>query len=38
MGEKAANLLIDRLENDYGEENYETQVITSELIERESTK
>lgn len=38
MGEKAANLLIDRLENDDDEEHYETQIITSELIERESTK
>lgn len=38
MGEKAANLLIDKLENDEEEETYQTKVIASELIERESTK
>lgn len=38
MGEKSATLLIDKLENDNEEESYETQVIASELIERESTK
>ena len=44
IGEKAADLLIDRLEsdnedeNDFDEENYETVVIETELIERESTK
>lgn len=38
MGEKSAALLIDKLENDNEEESYETQVIASELIERESTK
>lgn len=47
MGEKAANLLIDRLELDIeheyneeeeAEENYQTVVIETELIERESTK
>ncbi|TCK65193.1 LacI family transcriptional regulator [Winogradskyella wandonensis] len=38
MGEKAATLLIDRLENDDDYENYQTQIIASELIERESTK
>ncbi len=42
IGEKAAQLLIDRLELDdeeYNEEEqYETVVIETELIERESTK
>jgi LacI family transcriptional regulator len=38
MGEKAAGLLIDKLENDNDEETYQTQIIASELIERESTK
>ena len=38
MGEKAADLLIDKLENNEEEETYQTQVIASELIERESTK
>ena len=38
MGEKAAGLLIDKLENDEYEETYQTQIIASELIERESTK
>ncbi|WP_299117717.1 LacI family DNA-binding transcriptional regulator [uncultured Winogradskyella sp.] len=38
MGEKAAGLLIDKLENDEDEESYQTQIIASELIERESTK
>jgi LacI family transcriptional regulator len=41
MGEKAANLLIDRLESDYNEndeEDYSTVVIETDLIERESTK
>ena len=42
IGEKAAHLLIDRLEvdeDDYTEEEqYETVVIETELIERESTK
>ncbi|MFC4723282.1 LacI family DNA-binding transcriptional regulator [Geojedonia litorea] len=40
MGEKAAELLINRLENeDEGdEEHYETIVIETELIERDSTK
>lgn len=37
MGEKAANLLIDKLENDEEEETYQTQIIASDLIEREST-
>lgn len=41
MGEKAANLLIDKLENEYSdamEEEFQTVVIATELIERESTK
>ncbi|SHG98871.1 LacI family DNA-binding transcriptional regulator [Winogradskyella jejuensis] len=38
MGEKAAGLLIDKLENDHEDETYQTQIIASELIERESTK
>lgn len=41
MGEKAANLLIDRLESDYSEndeDDYSTVVIETDLIERESTK
>jgi LacI family transcriptional regulator len=42
MGEKAADLLIDRLEldidNEVEEEHYQTVVIETELIERESTK
>lgn len=44
IGERAANLLIDRLESDNNgdlemeDENFETVVIQTELIERESTK
>lgn len=40
MGEKAAELLIDKLENENEEveEVYKTVVIETELIERESTK
>ncbi len=38
MGEKAAELLIDKLENEEEEERYETIVIETNLIERESTK
>jgi len=42
IGEKAADLLINRLEleetDDAEEETYETVVIETELIERESTK
>jgi LacI family transcriptional regulator, galactose operon repressor len=42
MGEKAADLLIDRLEleidNELEEEHYQTIVIETELIERKSTK
>jgi LacI family transcriptional regulator len=40
MGAKAAKMLIKRLEaDDYkeGEENYTTEVISTHLIEREST-
>lgn len=42
MGEMSANLLIDRLEleieNEQEEEHYQTVVIETELIERDSTK
>ncbi|MFD1063002.1 LacI family DNA-binding transcriptional regulator [Winogradskyella litorisediminis] len=38
MGEKAAGLLIDKLESAEEDETYQTQIIASELIERESTK
>lgn len=38
MGEKAAKMLIERLESDQEEEHYKTEVIDTELIERESTK
>ncbi|RZW40191.1 MAG: LacI family transcriptional regulator, partial [Flavobacteriaceae bacterium] len=38
MGEKAAELLFDRLENEEENEIYQTIVINTELIERESTK
>lgn len=41
MGEQAANLLIDKLEtelNENEEEEFNTIVINTELIERESTK
>ena len=42
MGEKSANLLIDRLEldidNELEDEHYQTVVIETELIERDSTK
>ncbi len=40
MGEKAADLLIDKLESDYSDEDeqYQTVVITTDLVERESTK
>ena len=38
MGEKAAELLIDNLEREDEEEHYQTIVIETELIERESTK
>lgn len=38
IGEKTADLLIDKLENEDDEEHYQTVVIETELIERESTK
>ena len=38
MGEKAAQLLIDNLEREDDVERYQTVVIETELIERESTK
>jgi len=40
MGEKAAELLIDKLENEQEgvEEQYKTIIIETELVERESTK
>ena len=38
IGEKSAKLLIDKLEFDEDDENYQTIVIETELIERESTK
>lgn len=38
MGKKAAGLLIDNLENETEDESYETIIIETELIERDSTK
>jgi LacI family transcriptional regulator len=38
MGEKAAELLIDKLEHEDQEDVYQTVVIETELIERNSTK
>ena len=38
IGEKAAGLLIDKLDSDEEEEEYETLVIETEIIERDSTK
>jgi LacI family transcriptional regulator len=40
MGEKSAHLLIDKLEtqNNEEEEQFQTVIITTDLIERESTK
>ena len=40
MGEKAANLLIDKIETEYDtdEEEFQTVVINTNLVERESTK
>ena len=38
MGEKCAILLIDRLENKKEEDQFETIIIQTDLIERESTK
>ncbi len=39
MGEKAAKMLIEKLDiqDDYYEEQYKTEVIETELVEREST-
>ncbi|RMA58832.1 LacI family DNA-binding transcriptional regulator [Ulvibacter antarcticus] len=37
IGEKAAHLLIDRLENEHIDTPFQTVVIETELIEREST-
>ena len=39
MGNKAAKMLIERLESEQEEEdeNYKTEVIETHLIEREST-
>ncbi|MDU8885121.1 LacI family DNA-binding transcriptional regulator [Yeosuana sp. MJ-SS3] len=38
IGEKAADLLIDKLEKDSEDDSYQTVIIETELIERESTK
>jgi len=38
MGEKAADLLIDKLEHEEDEEHFQTVIIETNLIERESTK
>ncbi len=38
IGEKAARLLIEKLENDDEEETYETVVVETELIKRGSTR
>ncbi|MDT0558932.1 LacI family DNA-binding transcriptional regulator [Ichthyenterobacterium sp. W332] len=38
MGEKAASLLINRLENEEDEEHFEKVIIETDLIERNSTK
>ncbi|HLT32284.1 MAG TPA: substrate-binding domain-containing protein, partial [Aquaticitalea sp.] len=38
MGEKAADLLIDKLEHEDDEEHFQTVIIETNLIERESTK
>jgi LacI family transcriptional regulator len=40
MGGKAAKMLIERLENEQEveDEQYTTEVIETELVERESTK
>ncbi|MEZ4803565.1 MAG: LacI family DNA-binding transcriptional regulator [Gelidibacter sp.] len=38
MGEKAADLLINKLEHEEDEEHFQTIVIETNLIERESTK
>lgn len=38
VGKKAAELLIDKLENEDNEEKFQTLVIETELVERETTK
>ena len=40
MGETAADLLIDKIESDHNdeEEQFQTVVIATDLIERDSTK
>lgn len=38
MGRKAAEMLIERLENEEEDERYRTEVIETNLIKRESTK
>ena len=38
VGRKAVELLIDKLDNDNFEEHYQTVIIETELIERESTR
>jgi LacI family transcriptional regulator len=38
MGQKAAKLLIERLENEEDDESYTTQIIETHLVERESTR
>jgi LacI family transcriptional regulator len=37
MGQKAAKLLIDRLENDEEDEFYTTEIVETHLVERDST-
>ena len=37
MGKRAAHLLIDRIENDDPDDAYQTQVVQTELIHRDST-
>jgi LacI family transcriptional regulator len=38
MGEAAARMLIERLEEEHKDPSYYTQIIQTSLIERESTK
>jgi len=38
MGAKAADLLLDRIENDTTEEKFQTTIVKTSLIERESTQ
>ena len=38
MGQKAAKMLIERLEKEEDDEQYTTEIIETELIFRESTK